>query len=92
MTYASVTSSPVARPQNGSDIKGEFSPFTKSCDPPLGISCMHFEAFLVSCQTMETAGFTTHFTFWCLQDTMKEYGWAYTAMLSACSRVTWLLD
>jgi hypothetical protein len=33
---------------------------------------MHFEAFLVSCQAMETAGFTTHFTFWCFQDTMKE--------------------
>jgi hypothetical protein len=30
---------------------------------------MHFEMFLVSCQAMETAGFTTHFIFWCLQDT-----------------------
>lgn len=64
MSYAFVTSSAVARPQISSDIKGEFSPFTKSCKPPLDISCMHLEAFLVSCQAMETARFTTHFTFW----------------------------
>jgi len=72
MTYASVTSNAVAKPQISSDIKGEFFSFTTSCNPPLGISCMHFEAFLVSCQAMETAGFTTHFTFWCFQATMKE--------------------
>jgi len=88
MSYASVTSSAVARPQISCDIKGEFSPFTTSCNPPLDISCMYLEAFLVSCQSRETAGFTTNFTFWCLQDTMKEYGSAYTAMLSACSCVT----
>jgi len=71
MSYTFVTSSAVARPQISSDIK-EFSPFTKSCNPPLDISSLHLEAFLVSCQPMETAGFTTHFTFWCLQGTMKE--------------------
>lgn len=70
MSYASVTSSAVASPQISSYIKEESS--LHSLKAVIHFASVVCRAFLVSCQAMETAGFTTHITFWCLQDTMKE--------------------
>jgi len=92
MSYVSVTSSAVARLQISSDIKGEFPPFTKSCNP-LGISCMHFGTFLFFLPGHGNCWI--HHSFHILVSPRyneREYGSVYTAMLSACSCVTWLLD